>query len=760
MLLKINHIKNVGRFYEVVPKGSPESSCSFEQFGLLYADNGTGKTTLGSIIKSLAYNDPQRILTRKTIPGDRACEVSLQFETAQCNFLNEVWNKLPDAKFAIFDEEFIEKNIFSTTGVDTNHKRQLFNYVILGEENVDKARELQSLVDAKIPAITKEITAIESQLKLDSGVADIKNLLDAKALPPEDFEKLKTNTSAKFIQINNSENIKTHKVLNKLTDMVWPEYAAILAKGLDEIGNIGAYRAHINNHQDWIKDGLAIQKNENKCPYCLQDITGNEAVMAYQQFFSNQCQALIAQVISLSAEVATNLSHDKALLVEKTVDANKDCCVFWQAMDKTIPAILFVEQYAIKIKDYREALLRLIDHKQKNILESIQLTEIEEPCLKIAAELSSAVTIYNNAVDEINLKIAELKAQHVNLDTLKQEYTKNVVMLKCQQVAFHNEDTKKFIERYKLLSHDKQILTERLNVLRTEINNSSLELLNDYQASINQLLKSFGVEFRINKVERKVDTARKDSLVFNIDLKGMVFDPSGSRNIPYSLSNTLSSGDKSTLAFALFMARLQHADLSNTIIVFDDPISSLDYFRKQQTSKQISAITKKAKQVIVLTHSMEFTKLFGHMPVKSKYFKLFKADSMAGVALIPYDKLSDMCVSKHNEEHEILITYLSTPALVKRLDVLKSIRSYVETKLCIYLPELATLRPPTLGNFIQHLRDKKIEQSYMDELELINDSIVIENHGGDPIADDHNNLTDDELRNLCRLALELTAPPI
>lgn len=90
---------------------------------------------------------------------------------------------------------------------------------------------------------------------------------------------------------------------------------------------------------------------------------------------------------------------------------------------------------------------------------------------------------------------------------------------------------------------------------------------------------------------------------------------------------------------------------------------------------------------------------------------------------------------------------------------MKSIRSYVETKLCIYLPELATLRPPTLGTFISHLRQKKmVEQAYIEELELINDSIVIENHGGDPVADDHSNLTDEELRNLCKLALELNAP--
>ena len=54
---------------------------------------------------------------------------------------------------------------------------------------------------------------------------------------------------------------------------------------------------------------------------------------------------------------------------------------------------------------------------------------------------------------------------------------------------------------------------------------------------------------------------------------------------------------------------------------------------------------------------------------------------------------------------------------------------------------------------------KQIDVTYINELELINASIVIENHGGDSTADDHSNLTDEELRNLCKLALGLTAPP-
>tara|TARA_B100001996_G_C18335118_1_gene467913 strand:+ start:289 stop:537 length:249 start_codon:yes stop_codon:yes gene_type:complete len=78
----------------------------------------------------------------------------------------------------------------------------------------------------------------------------------------------------------------------------------------------------------------------------------------------------------------------------------------------------------------------------------------------------------------------------------------------------------------------------------------------------------------------------------------------------------------------------------------------------------------------------------------------------------------------------------------------------------IYLPRLSELNPSSLGNFIKYLKEIKIDEGYIYNLELINDGTVDENHGSDPTSDDHENLTDSELQNLCRLALDLSAPPI
>jgi len=69
----------------------------------------------------------------------------------------------------------------------------------------------------------------------------------------------------------------------------------------------------------------------------------------------------------------------------------------------------------------------------------------------------------------------------------------------------------------------------------------------------------------------------------------------------------LGEGDKNSLAFAFFLAKLSLDDqISDKIVVFDDPVSSLDRTRRIRTVEYISDLATKAKQVIVLSHNDNF----------------------------------------------------------------------------------------------------------------------------------------------------------
>jgi wobble nucleotide-excising tRNase len=77
-----------------------------------------------------------------------------------------------------------------------------------------------------------------------------------------------------------------------------------------------------------------------------------------------------------------------------------------------------------------------------------------------------------------------------------------------------------------------------------------------------------------------------------------------------SFKNTLSSGDRTTLALALFFAQLdQDSGRADRVVVFDDPFTSHDKFRRNSTAFHIKRCGETCAQVIVLSHDPDFLKL-------------------------------------------------------------------------------------------------------------------------------------------------------
>ena len=72
-------------------------------------------------------------------------------------------------------------------------------------------------------------------------------------------------------------------------------------------------------------------------------------------------------------------------------------------------------------------------------------------------------------------------------------------------------------------------------------------------------------------------------------------------------SKALSDGDRSTLALAFFLAKLDlDPDIQEKIIVFDDPLSSLDKSRRNKTINILIRQSEKAKQTFILSHNDSF----------------------------------------------------------------------------------------------------------------------------------------------------------
>jgi wobble nucleotide-excising tRNase len=130
-----------------------------------------------------------------------------------------------------------------------------------------------------------------------------------------------------------------------------------------------------------------------------------------------------------------------------------------------------------------------------------------------------------------------------------------------------------------------------------------------YEAGINELLESFGANFKF--CQAKANYVGGANAQYCIDINGYALSAgeSGSGERP-SFRTVLSSGDKMSLALALFITQVrQRTDISDLILVFDDPFASQDTGRQFETAARIRELAAFSKQAVVLSHDPRFLHL-------------------------------------------------------------------------------------------------------------------------------------------------------
>ncbi len=764
MLEKIFNIKNIGRFYDVSIQDPADRNDVFKNFNLIYADNGTGKSTISTILKSLWKDDPQRLINKRTIGTTGEISAELQISGTIYKFENGQWDQEPRIALEIFDEEFVEKNVFSLSEVGQENRRGLFKYIVLGDNNVAKVKKIETL-DSRLKGELKDaIETAERELIRSAKVTNIEILDETNKLDDEILKAMQNRVIHNDKIINDSERIKREAKLDRIPDFDGIPYRESISADLGSLSLAAEYQAHVKTHNSWIKGGMGIVPNgdENSCPFCFQNIEGNAPIAAYKTFFSDEYEELRDKVDAQISAVERIYSEAAVKNVVGLMGRNNERCGFWHSLDKEIPESDATDvPLKETLKAFKDALKNVLEKKKNNLLDAIAPNEIEAAGLGQEVQFRQAIADYNTGIDKINTKIQTIKDESQDIAELRIRTDRARIRVACNNVKYHNQKTVELYETLVQHRQERKNANDTIKNLRGEINQESLIILEKYQNSINRELKNFSVDFSIQEVKRKSDSARKENVHFNICLKGQSFDPNGSAGSPYKLSNTLSSGDKSTLAFAFFIAKFRDADLRNQILVFDDPITSLDFFRKTHTKRVIEQFKQLAAQIIVLTHSAQFAKLFKPTNVRTNRFvRIMKNNLPSGLSCTSYNKFSDMSIDKYNHDHNLIKQYIAEPNQDKIPYVMKSIRSYVESTIMQYRLDFSDL---TLGGMIGILNEENnICNDYMDNLEIINGNIIPESsHGSsDNTADYCENITDDALMDTCLRAISISAPPL
>jgi len=203
MLERIHNIKGLGLLHDA--NGGPYG---LRKASLIYADNGRGKSTLASLFRSCATNNPALIVNRRTIDGVNDQEVKLQFSNGQNSiFQNGSWD-YDHPELLVFDTDFVEQNVYSGGQVSANQRRNLLQFA-LGSNAVIAQREYdQADDDDKQAKIT--VSGLTDELDLFHIGVSLFEFQQMAQVPNADVQIADINV--KIVEANNIDQIQAKVV--------------------------------------------------------------------------------------------------------------------------------------------------------------------------------------------------------------------------------------------------------------------------------------------------------------------------------------------------------------------------------------------------------------------------------------------------------------------------------------------------------------------------------------------------------------------
>ncbi|MFT2649374.1 AAA family ATPase [Helicobacter pylori] len=613
----------------------------FKDYNVIFGNNGCGKTSLTRAFELLISKN-KCIEKYRTI--STAESPSIEFECKDGSYKIEPNSNIgaPSFKVEIYNSDFLHNNApfnsefglkklddgiiileGSVLGEETKEINQLKNCKEKVEKRKKKIKDENSAetlsakqeseikkYDKEIEKIRKEMTSKTIQITLDE--IKINNICEVSKNKFKVQEDALTNLEKDFDELD-----EAMKKFDDLKEMELPkDYQTIKDKleslfSFDMDKEAGQVSEEIKEHmskvgREFIEKGIELQKKmpDNACPFCTQEITNN-IIQVYTSYFNKR----IEQFNQDSLEVSGTL---KKILEQ------------WN-MKEILQSFERFEPFMKKDSSTNKESLKNALEQIKVLLEKLQKevdkkwgVKNKEKFQETDKKLLENYEKFQKCVDETRNILKQKKEQKEKLEKLKTEL-KEARIKKAKHDSYDWQKSKEEAERKLSVLNCRH---ERLNRLLEKINKKlkglydqkrpDIETINNYLKALNLPKYSLDKDYRI---------------VLNSD----ALENSEAKII-------LSDGEKTTLAFAYFLARLKlfykKEDLKNLVVVIDDPISSLDEQRIYNTTCLVAKINQELAreklsnkedkaQIFVLTHNHTFmARLINMVGKHARYFQL------------------------------------------------------------------------------------------------------------------------------------------
>lgn len=498
-------------------------------------------------------------------------------------------------KDCVFNTDFIHRNVYVETPNGASDDKQTkigFSSLWIGEKLVQLRKELTDIRQnkTKVEEKQKELL-LEYQKTFATAKVDLL-----------DFKSINTIIDA----------INYSKPSDKKDDEIIADYKATVKLPTTYSNDDEVNKAVIQLQENTAVKMLLGKIKENKF---LEEVLLSDN--KEQQDFLNEYLTDYNKFNSVYKDLSKDLKKDKPdeeKWLQMALDLHKDIdeCLFCGNTNIEKAKEKWRSLLNSKAQTIKNNLLTFIKKCDEVIVE---LLKSESNYSKIAGKTIKNVHIIQDYFVNIKKAINDNEAikEDLKLPIIEKEkivVEKNDLLINIQNYMFG-----KYISRYEIIRLLCKDYSEKEAKKDQEIVQELDKNADEIKDSINNYLIKLGLE---KELKIKIDGRGND--------KKYAF---GFVNSSVGLE-TLSEGQKHKLALAIFFAKIQRMDLTDKVVVLDDPVITLDNKTYHSVKEQILELRKSdtnmPKHLIVLTHNVSYlylqlSNIFNH-PERAVSMKL------------------------------------------------------------------------------------------------------------------------------------------
>lgn len=473
--------------------------------------------------------------------------------------------------------------------IESKIRTDIDTYIQFNQTNADRKQELFKLINSQNPQQNiQNLTSLKG--RIENYIQQFKSI-----------EKLFNEASIQ--EIRNLRN--RYESVKQAYDIATNEL-----KGLNTFDGFGTnpwrtlWDAAKNfANSNGMTDGQSFPSGESleKCVFCQQDLNeaAKQRLLSFGKFILN--------------DVSTQLSTIQREIEQKTSGYNN---LVVAPVENFTELVQFITDFQIQYEAFNQSV---------NSAKTIILNNLQNGG-EINVTVNSISILIGNLLPNITIQLEQNNQLLNNRNALVIEYNELV----AKEFLFNNKTTiLQYFDEYKYKAW--------INTCKSRLNINVSRKIGEFMEV--QAVTLQHQEFINHLSFFNQDLSSKVQISKTRTTEGSTFQKCGLNGISHSIESVLSDGEKKIIALSNFLADCTIDNRKNSI-VFDDPVTSLDFDYRELIATKIVELSRD-RQIIVLTHDLSFLRMLidTHKSLITTDCHIIGIDKFNGISGIVTDEI-------------------------------------------------------------------------------------------------------------------------